>query len=175
MGNTLSKPMKEAAGDHDIFQSNAMVLDTSEKDAQAAAIAAINMTNQISENKYLDSGAFGNHHNPSGQACKTDDENLGCSSYTNQGKVDAVNLKHMKGSGDKNLPYPLKDVGTFERSDEYKSKVIPEHNQILGSSMDPAEDRQMQIHGLDEDEIYNAMNNRNTIKIPDLEDDMGIL
>lgn len=41
-----------------------MVLDTSEKDAQAEAISAINIINQISENKYLDSGAFGNYYNP---------------------------------------------------------------------------------------------------------------
>lgn len=40
-----------------------MVLDTSENDAQAEVISAINIINQISENKYLDSGAFGNYHN----------------------------------------------------------------------------------------------------------------
>ncbi|VDI60371.1 Hypothetical predicted protein [Mytilus galloprovincialis] len=123
MGNTLSKPMKEAVGDN------------------------------------------------SGQDCKTADENLGCSGYTNQGKVDPVNLKHMKGSGNKNFPNSVKD--TFEHSAEYKSKVIPKNDQIPGSSKNTIEDRQMQIHGLDEEEIYNALNNRNTIKIPDLEDDMG--
>lgn len=60
----------------------------------------------------------------SGQDCKTADENLGCSGYTNQGKVDPVNLKHMKGSGNKNFPNSVKDVGVYNNKIHFFPSAI---------------------------------------------------
>ncbi|XP_076078916.1 uncharacterized protein LOC143048962 [Mytilus galloprovincialis] len=105
----------------------------------------------------------------SGQDREAADKKIGCSSFTNHKNVNPVKIEDMDGSGDNNWPNPVKD--TFEPS-EHKSKVIPENDQSLGSSMNTTKDRQMQIDEHDEKEIYKAVKNGNTIPIPD---DMGDL
>lgn len=49
----------------------------------------------------------------SGQDREANDEKLGCSGFTSQKNADLVNLEDMVGSGDKNWPYPVKDVSVY--------------------------------------------------------------
>ncbi|CAC5388747.1 unnamed protein product [Mytilus coruscus] len=167
MGNNMSKQMNEAVVDNDVVPSNTMELDTSGDDAHAAAISAIN---QILEDKHLDSGAFENYHNLSGQALKTDDWKFGISGYPNERNDDFVSLMQMKTFGDNNMPYPRKD--TFEHRVWSKNKLIPPNYQVVFNSWNNIEDEQLHIDEVDKEEILKAVRKGNTKKIPDLEYDM---
>lgn len=50
-----------------------------------------------------------------GQGHETDDKNHGCSALIKQKEVDPVFIEDIKGSGDTNLPQPLKDVRVYLR------------------------------------------------------------
>ncbi|OPL33518.1 hypothetical protein AM593_04819, partial [Mytilus galloprovincialis] len=103
MENTIGNQINDAVGDNDPPSSTSTVFEPFESETVAAGTSVLG-DKDIEWWLELKSWDV-----LIGRNRKIDDENLGCIGFLNQKDVDPVNFKDMHGSGDKNLPYSVKD------------------------------------------------------------------